>query len=279
MIDILFISPADFHKKPQTGTHREMEWEDFCEWLSEPVWGEAKDAVGGWSPCLYEDNIRRKANVIHACAVVVDVDYGGDIDAFAKEFEAHDAVLLETFSSTVGAPRCRLVLRLSRPISTHEHDQIHGAIRARIASSLQVKVDESAKDVSRLSYSPVRRFGSGYGFATCTGSPLDVDRVLSSLPPPKPIERKALVFHRPTDQSRYVQGAIRRAQENILSAGEGNRHGMLCREAWGLARLGLTLAQTRDALGSVALSAMGEARKGEIERTIADCYYARKRAS
>lgn len=278
MIDVLFISPAQFFAKPQVGTSKKLAWCNLADWLAEPAWGESKDGVGGWSPCLYKDNIRRKANVIHACALVVDVDAGGDVDALAEEFQLFDAILHETFSSTAETPRCRVVLRLAEPISAEEYEHLHRIVRRRLREDLKIGVDDGAKDVSRFSYSPVRRPGSGYRFRVTNGKPLDAAKVIAAHPPlvrALPAPR----FEPPKDMTRYHESALRKAADALAAGTPGERHDILCREAYSLARLDLTLGEIARALMPAALHSMGEHRRREIERTIAESVQARRRAS
>lgn len=276
-MDILFISPADFHRKPQVGTHREMSWDDLCDWLSEPAWGDAKDLVGGWNPGLYTDNIRRKANLIRSHALVVDIDSGGDIDKLAEEHRDYDAILHETFSSSEATPRCRLVLRFAEPVNTETYEHVHRVIRRRIREELHVGVDDGAKDVSRLSYCPVRRPGSGYRAHVIQGRGLDAAALLKAHPPI--VRAPCPVRPLPSHQSKYCEAALRRAADALAAGTPGERHDILNRESYALARLGLSLGEVARALIPAAIQSMGEARKKEIERTIVDGFMARKHAS
>lgn len=272
-IDILFISPAQFQRKPQVGTPARMTWTALADFLSRPSFGEEKGCAGGFSPAAYVENIRRKPNLRAIWALVVDIDGGGDVDRVADEIAQYDSITLETFSSTNDEPRCRLLLRLADPTDAQTYEAAHALVRSKLRRELGCKVDDGAKDASRLSYLPVRRPGAGYRFRQTAGRPLDAKKLVA-MNPPKPRPAPAPIDPKHADA--YVRGAMRRAAEAIGAAANGARHETLCREAYTLARLGLSHAQIRDALLPSAVAAMGDARRREAERTIADAVNARK---
>ena len=275
-MDLLFISAEQFHRKPQIGTPERMTWAELADYLSMPSIGDGKGDAGGYSPALYRDNIRRKANLVHIWALIVDIDGNGDVDRIADELAAYDAITHETFSSTNDDPRCRLLLRLAEPIDWQTYERAHGIVRARLRREAGAITDDGAKDASRLSYAPVRRAEAGYRFRLTKGRPLDAKRVVAAQPPPPPRPR---VEVQPQHADAYRRGAMRRAAEAVASASNGARHETLNREAYALARLDLSIDAIRDALLPTAVAAMGEGRRREAERTIADAVRARKGAA
>jgi hypothetical protein len=272
-MDLLFISAEQFHRKPQVGTPVQMSWADLADYLSRPSIGDRKGDAGGYSPALYRENIRRKANLVHIWALIVDIDGNGDVDRIADELAAYDAITHETFSSTNDDPRCRLVLRLARPIDWSTYERAHGVVRAILRRDAGAITDDGAKDASRLSYAPVRRAEAGYRFRLTSGRPLDAQRLVDAIPPPPPRPR---IDVKPEHADAYRRGAMRRAAEAVASASDGARHETLNREAYALARLDLSIDAIRDALLPGAVAAMGESRRREAERTIADAVHARK---
>lgn len=272
-IDLLFISAEQFLRKPQTGSPVTMTWPELADYLSRPSIGDAKGDAGGYSPALYRENIRRKANLVHIWALIVDIDGNGDVDRIADELARYDAITHETFSSTNDDPRCRLLIRLAEPIDWETYERAHGIVRAILKREASAITDDGAKDASRLSYAPVRREGSGYRFRLTSGKPLDARRLIAAQPPPPP---RPTVVVQPQHADAYRRGAMRRAAQAISSAAEGARHETLNREAYALARLGLSVDEIRGALLPSAVAAMGDARRGEAERTIADAVHARK---
>lgn len=275
-LDVLYVSPDRFRAQPQIGTPCRMTWRQIAAYLSRPSIGEAKDEAGAWSPGLYRDNVRRKAHLVSIGALVVDVDDGGDVERAAEQVRRYRAIVHETFSSTDDAPRCRIVLALAEPIASTTYERTHAIVRAHLRSAGLV-ADDGAKDASRLSYSPVRRPGARYRFATAEGSPLDVHAVLAAQPPPPPRSVPRPVAPQYADA--YVRAALRRAADAIASATPGERHYALSREAFSLARLGMDGGQITSALLPAFVASAGERREYEGARTIRDAVRARRGAA
>lgn len=274
--DVLFVSRDRFHLSPQVGVRVGMTWLEVVRWLSSPTIGDAKDAAGAWSPARYRDGIRRKSNLEHAWALVVDVDEAGDVDAVAEVVTPYRAVVHETFSSTPEARRCRLVVALAEPVDAPTYEAAHRIARERLAGA-RIEADEGAKDASRVSYLPVRRPGVGYRFRQLEGRPFDARACLAAQPPPPP--RSAPRPVAPEHRDAYVRGAFRRAVDAVASASEGTRHYMLSREAFALARLGLSEHEIAATLLPAFVAAAGERREWEGVRTIRDAIRARRGAA
>jgi hypothetical protein len=273
-LDVLIVSPERFRLSPQIGTATRPTWHELALYLSRVTFGDAKDVAGAWSPARYRDNIRRKSALLSIGALVVDIDENGDVDRVAEVVGRYDVIVHETFSSTEGGPRCRVVLHLAEPVDASTYEALHRIVRARLAGA-GIVADEGAKDASRLSFAPVRRLGAGYRFRQLDGELLDAARVLAAqpVPPPRPVPRPVAPDHRDA----YVRGALRRAAEAVASASEGTRHYALCKEAFGLARLGLSEGEIAAALMPAFISVAGERRELEGRRTIRDAIAARAR--
>ena len=71
ILNILHMPTNRFRASPQVGVACRMTWGDLAGYLSRPSVGEAKDEAGAWSPAFYEDNVRRKANLVSIGALVV----------------------------------------------------------------------------------------------------------------------------------------------------------------------------------------------------------------
>ena len=274
-VDALYISPEAFRRSPQVGVPCVMPWSSFALYLSRPTPGEDKGAVGGYAFGRYRENTRRKGNLIAIGAVSLDFDSSG-VELVAPALARYAAILHETYSSTEEAPRCRAVVLLADPIDLATYDALHAVMRARLRAG-GLPPDEGAKDASRLSYSPVRRPGARYASRATEGKPLDALEVLAAQPLTP--QRSAPILIAPEHADRYTAGALRRAAEAVLRATPSERHHALCRESWSLARLALSDDAIRDALLGPAVHAMGEPRRREAERTIADALRARRGAS
>jgi hypothetical protein len=276
VLDVLFVSPERFRASPQVGTACTMTAHELAAYLSRPTVGEAKHDAGAWSPALYRDNLRRKANLVSVGALVVDVDERGDVDAVAEVVSTYRAIVHETFSSTDDAPRCRLVLPLAEPVDAATYEATHTIVRSHLVCA-GIVADVGAKDASRLSYSPVRRPDAGYRFRRLDGRPFDARTCLAAQPPPPPRSPERLPD--PEHRDAYLRAALRRAADAVSCASEGTRHYMLSREAFALARLGLSCAQITATLLPAFVAAAGERREWEGTRTIRDAIRARRGAA
>jgi hypothetical protein len=272
-LDVLFVPPWRFRGRPQAGLALHMTWGDLARWLALPTMGEAKDEAGAWSPALYREGVRRKAALVHAHAIVVDVDQGGDVERVASVVARYRAIVHSTFSSTPEVPRCRIVLALAVAIDAPTYEAVHAVIRAHL-QAVDIAADEGAKDASRVSYAPVVRPGAEYRFAATHGAPLDAGVVLDAQPPPAP--RSAPRPLNPKHAGAYVRGALRRAAGAVAGAIPGARHAALNREAHALARLALDEAAIVSALLPAFVAAAGERREHEGRRTIRDAVQARR---
>lgn len=274
MIDVLFLSPAQFWCKPQVGTPHQEPWSDFVEYLSSPVYADDKAAVGGFCFGRYRGNVRRKSELEAIGVLVVDVDGRGDIARVADVTSAYSTAILETFSSTVDEPRCRLFIELARDVDWRTYERAHLLVRDVLKRVAGVITDDGAKDACRFSYAPVRPVGAPYGFHVGTGAPLDAEALVRAYPEParpRPVVRTG-------NLTCYRRQALLRAAEAVVSATAGARHDTLNREVYSLARLGLTEDEIRGALLESAVSAMGEGRRREVERTVRDAFAARRSA-
>lgn len=275
-MNVLYVSPTDFVRSPQIGTACEMDWDELAHYLARASVGDAKHIAGAWSPALYTGNLRRKASLIRIEAAVFDFDDNGDVDEVATLLSKYRLIVHETFSSTHDAPRCRAIIELAEPIDAATYEALHRVVRAHLGAS-GFPADEGAKDASRLSYAPVRRPDAGYRFQRVNGIPLDARVVLAAQPPPPPRPPPPEV--RAEHRDRYVQGALRRAADEVAKASPGARHYALCKEAFTLARLDLGAPAIESALLPGFVHAAGPAREHEGRRTIADAVKARRGAA
>jgi hypothetical protein len=245
--------------------------------LSTPIEGVAKDEAGGYAMGQYMGNVRRKANLVSIGSVVLDFDESG-VNEVTGALGLYPLIVHETFSSTCDAPRCRALVLLAEPIDSSTYETLHRVMRAKLRAT-GLPPDEGAKDCSRLSYTPVRRAGTGYEFRVTQGKPLDARAVLAAQPSPPPPSAVARPLPDPNHADAYVRGALRRAADEVSAASPGGRHYALCREAFALARLGVSEYEIHAALLPRFVSTAGEARRREGVRTIADAIRARRGAA
>jgi predicted component of type VI protein secretion system len=274
-IDLLYVSPEAFRRSPQVGVPCRMPWSSLVAYLSRPSFADGKADAGGYALGRYREDIRRKANLISTESVVFDFDESAVPDV-AAALALYAATVHETFSSADDGPRCRALVLLAEPIDAPVYERLHAVMRERFRAA-SLPPDEGAKDASRLSYSPVRRHGARFAFAKTSGRPLDARAVLAAQPPPA--SRSTTRAPEPEHGDRYLAGALRRASDAVASATPGERHYALSREAFALARLGISDQQIHAVLTAAFTHAAGEARQREGERTIADAIRARRGAA
>ncbi len=271
-LDVLFVRPESFRASPQIGTACRVTFRELAAYLGRPTIGESKEIAGAWSPALYAGSVRRKSTLLHACALVVDVDEGGDVDHVSGLVARYRAIVHSTFSSTPEVPRCRVVIALAEVVDAPTYEATHKVIRAHLRAA-GVIADEGAKDASRVSYAPVVRPGASFRCVALDGEPLDAVAVLAAQPPEPPRSAPRLVALEHSDG--YRRGALRRAAAAVSNASDGERHYTLSKEAFCLARLDLSEQEIAGALLPAFVSRAGEPRRREGERTIRDACRAR----
>ncbi len=161
-------------------------WSKLLERLSLPRISADKHAVPGLSLATFAGDRRALANVERVFAVGLDLDEAVDLSDLRGRFNAHAAFVHTTWSSTLFAPRCRVFLLLSRPVTGDEYRRVYRHI-AGIVEAGGLVVDRAASDPSRFWFLPcVREEGSAFVYWTCTGGPVDVGAALAAEPPPTP---------------------------------------------------------------------------------------------
>ncbi len=271
------------------GISCQMRWSEFCGYLSRGVLGDpakypdpeiAKRQEGGWAGGLYRDSWREHTAFVHTELLTIDIDAHGEIERAAEAFAPFRKAIHSTYKSSPDAPRCRVVLQLAKPCTDLQtYKRAHAALRERLyswgyirpdrAHKIKGDIDEGASDGTRLSYAPMYQPGRVFGFLATDGALLDIEQIPE---PPKPAPRPVSTTARDRNPDKYREGALRRAESEVRSSLEGQRHESLFKEAASLARpqLGLTDTDIWSALESAALAVMGEGRRFEIERTIRD---------
>lgn len=283
-LDVLLVEdPAVYprERRRMVGRALRLPWWNVRTWLSRPLVATHKAERGGWTPAKFKGDHKLKANLVHASALLIDVDEGGDVDRIADLLVGHLAVVHSTFSSTPEKPRCRIVLPLVEPVDAATYETAWKAAAAHLGAH-GVTPDMGTKDAGRLGYMPCVRAGAGYRFRSVDGDPLDARAAVAAQPAepprvhvPSPASEHS-GRHTATEHSgRYIAAALRKAAHAVASASAGTRHDLLNREAYGLARLDLTEGEIREALLPAFVQAAGEGRIEEGERAIRDAVKAR----
>ncbi len=119
-------------------------------------------------------------------ALWLDLDEAVDLDDLRCKFASVASFVHTTHSSTDDEPRCRVFLRLSRPVTGDEYRRVYQAT-ATFAERGGLVVDRAASDPSRFWFRPsIRAEGCSYVYWRCDGEPIDVDGALRAVPPDAP---------------------------------------------------------------------------------------------
>lgn len=282
-IDFTIFRPENLGIAPQTGTNITETWERFVRLIPmSPVETDDKASAGGFVMAKLRDGIRRNANVIHVSAIGLDYDAGA-----VSLAQAHTAlssvchVVYPTHSATPDFHKWRAIAPLDRDATREEHDKIRPVIVAQLETA-GIVLDRGAKDACRLWYLPAIKPGATYEVLHGDGPSLCVDELIA-IAKDMADDREAARRNRPAPPAPanigrhdvYVRAAIVKAGNAVAGATPGERHYQVSREAYCLARFGLSADEIASALVPAAVHAMGEGRRSEIERTIRDAVKSR----
>jgi hypothetical protein len=158
--------------------------QDFDDWLETS----RKEDAALWSPVTYKPGGMRvkgqtEANIATVHAVVLD--YDGKPEAVSIEraqevWGVFEHVIYTTFQHTPDKPRFRVVLPLTRPVTTDEFRRVWAWVH-RFASERGVGFDPLS-DPGRIYYIPTRRPGAPHLYAYKTELVLDPDIILGIAP-------------------------------------------------------------------------------------------------
>ncbi len=142
--------------KDTNATRVTQSWEELCASLSKPRPAEIpKASLPMWSPAVFEGDARCAANVLGVACMVFDVDEDPvpsleDIASVVELSMGARWFAHSSSSSTLLAPRWRLLVQLSRPVTREEHAKMW----PWFARKLCFPVGQQSKDSSRAWYAP-----------------------------------------------------------------------------------------------------------------------------
>jgi hypothetical protein len=199
-------------RDPDVAAEGEHTWEDFVSSLSQPRDASvAKRQLPLWSPARFRAGYRRRENVIDVSLLVLDVDEDPvpDRAALEREFSSYRPLRVVAHSSsraTATAPRWRVAIALSRPVTAGEYDRLWPAF----TSALPFPVGRQSKDPSRAWYFPRRGDDGHFEIFAVDGEPLDVDTWLEKAPVPA-LEPSGTAPRERAESPRAVRIAAKRA--------------------------------------------------------------------
>jgi KaiC/GvpD/RAD55 family RecA-like ATPase len=207
-----------------TGEQVTMTWRSLVKLLRRPQRWLGEREHPGWSAAVFEPSIRAKENVCEVTALVLDVDRGdrGLLCDLGDVWCGTPCVIHSTRRHTPEAPRGRVVLALSRPVSVEEHAELWAWAAAR-CHDFGIQLDDNPKDCSRFWFLPGTRDGSPHFVDELRGVPLDVDRIVAECR-----ERRGDAAKPPPANPAHIDCILPGARNAKLTAFAGTmrRHGL-----------------------------------------------------
>lgn len=157
-------------------THRTPETVKEYKDASKERKTELKD-VGGFVGGIVEGGHRKKGSVKVRTLLTLDIDYAeSETVDHVRELFKNATVIYSTHSHTIENPRLRLVMPLSRDVSTDEYEAIGRKVAEKVGIDM---MDDSTYQAERLMFWPSTPKNGEYVFETWGDRPLDVEDILA----------------------------------------------------------------------------------------------------
>lgn len=159
----------------------QVSWPQLCQWFSKTPPVVPDKAARGWycgaefsAPHRHGDYFVAR----HLLTLDFDVLTPDDVEDIQERLEDNAAILYTTYSHTALAPRLRLLLPLSRPVSSHEFQAISRKVASRFGIELAAR---ESHVTAQMMYAPARKDAESEFWcrATVEGAWTDADAVLA----------------------------------------------------------------------------------------------------
>ena len=150
----------------------------------------AKRSAAMWSTATYQNDERSLDTFEQAWGVGFDIDRDGDVPdmgIISLALGCYSGFVHTTVSHTPSAPKYRGLLWTSRAVTLTEYRALHARLGASIPG-----LSKGVNDPSRLWAKPLRLHSGEYVIEELRGDPIDVDKVLASIPCPVVVPRDDL---------------------------------------------------------------------------------------
>ena len=136
-----------------------------------------KASAGGFVGGKLKDGVRKSAAVEYRSFITLDLDTVKDTDALMENISlyGYEAILYSTHKHTPQAPRLRLLLSVTRPLTPDEYEPVCRHVAQCIGME---QVDPVSYRVAQLMYWPTTPKDGSYWFEENYGEPVDVDEIL-----------------------------------------------------------------------------------------------------
>jgi hypothetical protein len=196
------------------GKPEDIDWLALCAEFSRVRPFAGDNLHPGWSAAEFRDDRRGRDAVLRVFALCLDYDSGETIEGAERTWDGYAALIHTTRKHTAEAPRFRVVLPLSRPVTAAEYDELWPRVAHHAGP-----VDQAPKDPSRFWFVPGVGAHEGAEFYAkrLRGDPLDPDEWLAKpLPAPKPITTdRDLKPTDPTQAERRARAYIAKMPEAV----------------------------------------------------------------
>jgi replicative DNA helicase len=230
----LFDNKRDVTPKPAQRT-----WSEICDHVQRPIVRRNKDGAL-FSPASFDPARRLKENVTELSLLILDYDHAADFDRDTAvwrdvglrlaAYTTHSGYR-RTENNPDAEERFRLIIPLADPIPASEFPKLW-QWAATVSGG---KVDASAKDASRMFYTPaIAEEGARYRFDVHDGQPLDWRALQLEAEQPTTMTPASFAGQR---RDAYAQAALREETLRVLEAANGHRNETLNRAAFSLAQL------------------------------------------
>jgi hypothetical protein len=164
-----------------TGGYCALPSDQLREFFASPAVSATKEALEGWSPARFRDELRGLQNVEAVSALVLDVDSGDHpIERLRDVFGVVAGFVHSSWSHAPPVRKWRVVSLLSRDVTVEEHGRLWDAAESR-ARRCGIALDRATRDASRFWFVPGRRAADApYEWCEIPGEPLDVDYQLAT---------------------------------------------------------------------------------------------------
>jgi P4 family phage/plasmid primase-like protien len=146
------------------GTRKQVIWSSLFAVFQKPMVSDSKSAVPGYATCTFQDDKRKKENVLECTALVLDVDNkttSTTVDEAARVLP-HYGFLCSTYNNRlekaeagyIGAPsRFRILYPYAQPVTPEQHARVWTWAEKQFADK-GITVDPTTKDAGRFWFLP-----------------------------------------------------------------------------------------------------------------------------
>lgn len=232
---------------PHIGRRDALPFGELLELLRDRAAGEHDGT--GWSPGTFAGDRRKKDRAEQLHAIGLDFDGGERTpDELASLFRECRGFVQTTKKHTAAAPRCRVVVFLSRPVDAAAYAKVWRYFEMFVDEQ-GFAIDTSTKDASRFWYWPSRPLSGEPGaFIVLEGQPIDPDAIIADLERKERAAAEARTSpandtRAPRSSSsskgerRYCEVALEGACSDLRAAPKGTRNGTLARAAYAMGGL------------------------------------------